>query len=236
MTDQLSELSSFWQYGPQKSIVYLANDNKEGKVTDKDKGASDFSDIKNPLKSSPFKPGDILLSTLDLHLNSDKPGPVLSTVIAGPFKGSKVIGGFERRGESLVVEYTSITTPNGETYAIKAYAINPAVPEAYIADAVDNHYLERWGGLVAASFLEGFADATQNSGVSTITTAGSSLTNASAVTTFPQYSLAEKSIIAGGKVAERLGDIMAKKFDRPPTVEAFPTHKKGEPVGILIIK
>jgi len=178
-----------------------------------------------------FKIGDMLVASVDLHLNSDEGGPVLSTIIAGPLKGSKLFGSFVRRDERLVIMFNNMTLLNGETIGMSGYAVDPNLSKASVADAVDNHYISRWGGLVASSFLEGFANATENSGKTTNTGAlGSALASSN-----PEYSIAEKSWIAAGTVASKLGEIALKNFDRDPTVELYPTFKDGNPIGILIV-
>jgi type IV secretory pathway VirB10-like protein len=91
---------------------------------------------------------------------------------------------------------------------------------------VDSHYLERWGGLVAASFLEGFAEAVSNSGLSTQDT------DVGVVVDQPRYSTSDQLWIAAGKVGENLAQPMLQNFYRPPTVYLEP----GTEIGILIVK
>jgi hypothetical protein len=91
---------------------------------------------------------------------------------------------------------------------------------------VDHHRLSRWGGLIAASFLEGFGSAVANSGVSADNRWGDAI-----VTKTPDYSVEDQTWIAAGKVGEVMGSKASKNFDREPTV----TLNEGIPIGVLII-
>lgn len=88
----------------------------------------------------------------------------------GPFRGARAIGSFQRLGEHLVLRFSSFVLRDGSRYAVQAYAIDPATDRTAVSGSVDRHFLARWGGLVAASFLEGFGDAVARSGVSSTST------------------------------------------------------------------
>ena len=51
------------------------------------------------------------------------------------------------------------TTTDRTTYRIDAFAIDLATARTALASDVDHHALERWGSLLAASFLEGYGNA-----------------------------------------------------------------------------
>lgn len=188
---------------------------------------------KNPGKGMPgvkypFKSGDMLYAINDLTLNSDEGGPVLSTIVSGPLKDAKVFGAFKRADERLVVEYNRIVAKDGTVYDIKGYAVDPSLDKASIADAVDNHYLSRWGGLMAAGFLQGLGQATQQSG--STTTGGLGFSQYA----MPHLNYMQKGIVAAGSVAQKMGQIATLNFSRPPTVEAFSSRFNGAPIGILV--
>lgn len=115
-------------------------------------------------------PGDILYAVNRVTLDSDAPGPAMVEVIMGPFRGARAIGSFQRLGEHLVLRFSSFVLRDGSRYAVQAYAIDPATDRTAVSGSVDRHFLARWGGLVAASFLEGFGDAVARSGVSSTST------------------------------------------------------------------
>lgn len=173
-----------------------------------------------------LKAGDILLAVNRVTLDSDAPGPCMAEVVLGPYKGAKAVGSFARHGEHLVLSFAELVTRDGESIAIQACAIDPETDRTAVRTSVDTHALERFGGLIASSFLEGFGDATRRSGTTSYASvygAGSSV---------PRYSLSDEAWIAGGKVGERLGRQMEKNFDRAPTV----VLKSGTSMGILLLR
>jgi type IV secretory pathway VirB10-like protein len=172
-----------------------------------------------------LKPGDVLYAVEDMKLNSDSPGPAEATVVTGPYKGSKALGGFSREGGRMVVKFTTLTTPAGMTYHIKGYAVDPKTNSTAVRSDVDHHYLARWGGLIASSFLTGLGRAVAMGGSTTITS------NGGTVTTHPELDLNKQLIVAGGQVGEAAGRELHKGFNRPPTV----TLDAGEDLGILVI-
>ena len=170
-------------------------------------------------------PGDILYAINRVSLDSDAPGPSMVEVIDGPYRGAKVMGSFKRQNKHLTLEFSSIIMPNGIRYQIQGYAIDPNTDRTAVRSSVDSHYLERFGGLIAASFLEGFGEAVGNSGTSSYSNAyggGYSV---------PDYNINEQLWIAGGRVGERMAGVMERNFDIPPTV----TLNSGTDIGVLLI-
>lgn len=233
MLKEMQEIAKKNEFGPQTSYTYIKpeEDEKETDARPVDGKGGDIADT-IALPGLNIKPGDLLYAVNDIHLNSDGGNKVVrATVLSGEYKGYIALGNFARENESLMIEFTSLTSPSGTVHPIKAYAIDPTVPTANVASAVDNHILERWGGLIAASFIQGLGDATRNSG---ITSQNYSTTGISGglVTSTPEYSLMEKGVIAMGTVGDRASQVLMQKFNRPPTVELY----AGQQIAILIIK
>lgn len=175
-----------------------------------------------------IKPGDVFYAVTRETLNSDAPGTKITTaeILSGKLKGYRVAGSFMRENEHLVVRYSTIISPDNKTYAAEGFAVDPSTKSAGIRSDVDHHRLSRWGGLIAASFLEGFGSAVANSGVSADNRWGDAI-----VTKTPDYSVEDQTWIAAGKVGEVMGSKASKNFDREPTV----TLNEGIPIGVLII-
>jgi hypothetical protein len=180
------------------------------------------------LEHAPFNVGDILYGVSVLASNSDSPGPVKATVLSGPHRGGVFVGGFTRQGERLILEYNIFTDKFGESYSVTAFAVDPETSAPSVSSDVDHHYLSRWGGLVASSFLKGFGDAVGTSGRSSIL----SSTGETLETSTPDYSFNERAWIAAGEVGTKLSSKADKGFDRPPTVTLDPSKT----IGILIIE
>ncbi len=175
-------------------------------------------------KVTPFSVGEVLYAVNEIAVNSDVPGPVVAQVLQGPLKGGKFLGSFKRHDEQLLLEFEQFSF-NNETISIEAYAVDPSTSGVAVRSDVDNHYLSRWGGLIASSFLEGFADAVKYSGMETYVQDGA------IVQSYPEYNLNNQMWIAAGNVGEKLAVPMLQNFYRPPTVFLDP----GIGLGVLII-
>jgi hypothetical protein len=126
----------------------------------------------------------------------------------------------------ILLKFSRFALPGGEGIPIEAYAVDPMTTSVSVGTDVDYHYLSRWGGLIAASFLEGFGEAVRYSGMGTYTTGFGTV-----VTDTPDYSFEEQAWIAAGKVGERLSVPMYQNWYTPPTV----TLETGTGLGILIV-
>lgn len=178
-----------------------------------------------PDRAPGLKPGDILYAVNRVSLDSDAPGPAMAEIIDGAYRGAKVLGSFKRLNKHLTLVFSSIVTRSGLTYKIEGYAIDPRTDRTAVRTGVDNHILERWGGLIAASFLEGFGNAVSRSG----TSAYSNQWGGGYST--PNYDINEELWIAAGNVGTKAAGIMERNFDKSPTV----TLRSGTDIGILLI-
>lgn len=173
-----------------------------------------------------LRPGKILYAINDLGINTDSPSPVMATVARGPLKGAKAIGAFQRNGTSLVLAYSRLVLSSGETINITGVAIDPTTQQTDVASDHDTHFFQRWGSLIAASFLEGFGKAMTNKNQSTTVDTGNTV-----VIDSKDKSYKDVTLEAFGKVGERSANILERGFDRPPTVYL----NAGQPVGILLM-
>lgn len=189
-------------------------EDQNNKMNEKENGANSIVDA-----------GDVLYAVNDVEINSDLSSPVKATVVSGDLKNSSLIGEFERREKNLVISFNSLIAPDGERHNIDAVAVDPDVPKYAVQSRVDNHTIQKWGGLVAASFLEGFGEAVSRGGETTV------VTDHSTSTSTPDYDTEEEMWVAGGKVGSRIANKLENQTDRPPTVYL----DAGQPLGILIL-
>ena len=175
---------------------------------------------------SVLRPGAMLYAENDLRLDSDSPGPVRATILAGPLKNAIALGSMAKKGNWLMLTFTSITTRAGTTYQISGYGVDPSIPAADVRSAVNRHLLSRWGGLLAASFLSGYGQAIAQSGSSVVSS------GLGTVTAMPTLSPLQELEVAAGTVGTQLSSIAQQNFNRPNTVTLDP----GVPLAILIIK
>lgn len=177
-----------------------------------------------------LKPGDLLYAIVDVGVNSDVPSAVLATVTSGTYRNARLMGGFQRHDERLVLAFNRAVLPSGETIQLEAYAVDPSTSEASVASSVDTHFFSRWGGLIASAFLEGLGSAKRYSGAQS-TIYGNSNGESTDQMVWNTYSVEDQAWIAAGKVGEKAGKIFEKGFDRPPTVRL----ESGTPVGVLVL-
>jgi len=180
-----------------------------------------------------LQPGDILFAVLQTAIDSDEPGPVRAKIVGERFEGAIVLGSLRafppavgRRPERVLVKFDYLTTTDRTTYRIDAFAIDLATARTALASDVDHHYLERWGSLLAASFLEGYGNAIQNNHqIATVGPFGN-------VVSVPKGDLSHDEIAreALGTVGQRMGSVVAENFQRPNTITVDP----GKGLGVLI--
>lgn len=211
--------SSFSHSAPPPQELLLLNHPRERRVPE-------VQEEKKPPSLRPRLTGQMFYCVTRLSLDSDSPGPCIAEVVEGRFQGSRFIGTFARFESRLVLRFTSFHIKGGETVSVEAYGVDPSTDRTSLATSVDHHYLERFGGIIAASFLEGFGEAVQSSGKSSY----SSLYGASTIV--PHYNLQEQLAIAAGRAGNRAASLMSQNFSRAPTVHL----QSGTDLGVLITK
>ncbi len=215
------------------NIIYVAEKNNNTqpqfnqlKYSQDVKQSSEQSSNQTEFKS--LRAGNILYAIIDTGINSDVPTPVLATVAVGKYRDARLLGKFNRFEEKLVLTFNKIILPCGRNIQITAYAINPATTEGSVASKVDTHFFSRWGGLIAASFLEGLGEVKKMSGAQSRLNSFNEDTN---TIIYKEYDTSEQAWIAAGKIGKKASDIFAKNFNRPPTVYL----NTGEEIGVLIM-
>lgn len=182
-----------------------------------------------------IKAGTILFGVVDTALDSDSPGtPVLATIVTGPYKGARLLGGFTASKNALVVQFNLMTLPNmSSSISINAYAIDAKTANNAIATNVDNHYLLRYGMLFASAFLQGFGSAYQNYTYCPPGTQNCSVINTNGTSNLPNNNVTTKTAAYQGlgQVGRTLGQAAAAQFNTPPTI----TVAQGTGVGILFM-
>jgi hypothetical protein len=180
-------------------------------------------------ETAPFKgprPGDILYAVTSLGINTDVSSPVLAAVAQGPLAGYRLLGDFKRDEKSLSVSFHKIIAPGGMEASIKAVAVDARTSSSALDGRVDTHFLERWGALLSASFLEGLGEAMSETGTA-VRSDGELLATEKIGRT-----MGDLSIEALGQVGSRASNQIERRFDRPPTI----TLPAGSPIGVLVIE
>ncbi|MBU0743829.1 MAG: hypothetical protein KKE11_00445 [Gammaproteobacteria bacterium] len=224
MMMQANQLFSAWTPIPSQQYV-------EGETPKVDKGeAAKLTPQEQQaiaLKNSDiYKAGTVILATLDTEVNSDENTPVRATIVHGPMKGSKVIGNFQRVDQKILLQFTVLSIPKlTNSIPINVVAVDPDTDRTALVSSVDNHYMLRYGTMLASGFMSGLGEAFQ--------TSGSQLsTNITGTTsTMPALTLGEKTIVAFGNMAQQFSTAMAPKINTPPTVKV----NAGTSIGLLLM-
>jgi type IV secretory pathway VirB10-like protein len=180
-----------------------------------------------------IKAGTILFAVLDTAVNSDYPdSPVMATIVEGKFKGGKMLGkivitkGVSGQMDRVTLNFTMMNMdawPKSKTAT--AYAIDPDTARTVLASEVNYHYMQRFGALMATSFLQGYGQAATSSGGSSTQSAfGTSTQNAT-------LSPSSKMAAAIGQMAQAVGQATKNYTERPPTVIV----DSGVGLGILFM-
>lgn len=173
-----------------------------------------------------IKAGTIIFGVLDTAVDSDYPDtPVMVTIIEGKFKDAKLIGklSLAQNGDKVSLNFNLMDMDDWiSAKSVSAFAIDPDTAKTVMASEVDNHYLERYGYMMATSFLQGYSKAITNQGTSTTGIFGTS-------TNTPALSPGNKLAVGIGQIGTSLQQDAAKKINRPPTVKV----NSGVGLGIL---
>ena len=179
-----------------------------------------------------IKGGTIVFAVLDTAVNSDYPdSPVMATVVDGKYKGAKLLGkltttkGVSGQMDRVMLNFTLMNTDDWiKSKAITAYAIDPDTARSVLASTVDYHYMQKYGAIMATSFLQGYASAVTNAGTSTTGIFGTS-------TSHPALSPSQKMAVALGQIGQSLGSVTQNYTNLPPTVKV----DSGVGLGILFM-
>lgn len=215
----------------QGAIAYQYDFSKDKQVKVEKTAATGGGNSSGKQDALDLQIGDLLYAVVDIGVNSDVPSAVMATVTAGKYKKTRLIGKFQRHDERLVLMFNRAILPGGGQAQIEAYAVDPNTTEGSVASSVDTHFFERWGGLIAAAFLEGLGDAKRYSGAQSTMYGGYGGYGVEDRMVWGNYSVEDQAWIAAGKVGEKASRIFERGFDRPPTVYLA----AGSPIGVLVM-
>ena len=176
-----------------------------------------------------IKAGTILYAVLDTAVNSDyAESPIMATIVAGKFKGAKLLGSIStvKNGQRVMLQFDTLTEDSWPTgKKVTAYAIDPDTARTAVATDVNNHYLLRYGSLFASSFLQGLGQAVSESGTSVSSDDGVVTSSTDDLDTD------ETILVALGTVGANAASEVNKLVSTPPTVKVA----SGVGIGILFM-
>ena len=168
--------------------------------------------------------GNIAYAQLLNDLNSDIKGPVLATILSGPFEGARAIGQFEKQDEYMTLTFKRIVK-DGVTYSINGIALDENTTLAANQTDVDHHYFQRIILPAAAQFLTGYTQAAAQVEQQTVTTG-------QAVGTSVPAPDAKQQLMQGAtQAASQISNVLNQDANRPVTVYVA----RGTTMGILFM-
>lgn len=226
MRTRLQSLQDDWKL-PQQAVV-------EGAEPEADTSGASAGDAGSNVGADVLiKAGTIMFAVLDNTLNSDyDQTTAMATIVAGKYRGAKLLGSFNRGGydsEAVTLNFTQMILPTqNDAIGINAIAVDPKTAQGALASSVNHHYLERFGSLFAAAFLQGFGNAYSNYqnpcyGTNNCFIDGN-IQRPSVTTKTAAYQ-------GLGQIGTNVASIVANNFNRPITV----ILKQGTAMGIMFL-
>ncbi|MGD1524376.1 TrbI/VirB10 family protein [Vibrio owensii] len=180
--------------------------------------ATSYASLVDPVNLKPqnaaehITAGTVFYSVLEIGVNTDEISPVRATIVQeGPLKGAVLLGQPERRGEKAMITFNNMSI-DGKDVSINAIALDLDTMRSALADDVDRHIIERYGKLITAAMVQGYAESLVNT--STVTNSDGSTEKVSERLPNTRDQMA----YAIGRAGEELVPIFEDEFQRKPTV------------------
>lgn len=108
-----------------------------------------------------LRPGDVLYAETVNSVDSDVPSSVIAEVVAGAYKGARLVGGFQTDPGSgrMMVQFAAMTMADGTTIPITGLAVDGRTAENTVRSDIERRYVKRYGPVLAASFISTYAQA-----------------------------------------------------------------------------
>lgn len=169
--------------------------------------------------------GSIVYGQLMNQLNSDLPGPVLVSLLSGPFAGGRAIGQLEVRQDYMILTFNKVIK-DGVVYQVQGVALDEETTLTGHRSDIDRHYFTRIILPAAAEFIKGYASAAAETATSTTIGSGGAVTEER-----PEPDAEEQVYKGVEEAADQVSDILDEESDRPVTVHL----NKGTTLGILFL-
>lgn len=170
--------------------------------------------------------GKIYYGQLLLEANSDIPTKVMAELVSGPLKGWKLLGSFSVMddAEMLAITFDVAVNDDGKQYTVDAIMLNPDTGLPAMRTDVDHRYFKRIVIPAAAEFIEGYAEAIEESGATTVVVSGDSVTQGE------EESTDEQEVAAG---VASMGSKVAEIVDEMGDVDIKIVIDAGTPIGVF---
>ena len=172
--------------------------------------------------------GSILYGETLNAADSDNSAPIVVEVSQGPNKGLRLVGGgtASAYGDGFAIEFDTLVDLEGSTQPVSAIGLDGFDGDLAVASSKDLRILERYGPLLASSFIEGFARSAARTGSTTV------IANGSATVATEKPTGKEHLYSALGEAGGRLATDLAANAPKGPKVML----EAGHPIGILFVE
>ncbi len=170
--------------------------------------------------------GTIEYAQLLTEANTDAPGPILAQVMSGPYRGARLIGSFNATRDYLTLNF-NLMTIDGMATGVDAIAMDPNTTLPGVVTEIDRRYFSRIILPMAAEFVEGLTEAISESGTTTVTISGETVTE-STQDADTQEEVASGIEEAGEEAAELLKQEAA-------SIQPMLRVAAGTAIGILFV-
>lgn len=170
--------------------------------------------------------GQIYYGQTLLEANSDVPSSVLAQVVSGPLKGWRLIGEFTvlEDAEKLAITFNIAVNDEGKQYDVDAIMLNPKTTLPAMRTYINRRWIRRVILPAASSFIEGFAQAIEDSGRTSVTVSGETVIQ-------EDQELSNDQEVAAG--VSEAADELTEIIDDYAEVQPLIIIKAGTPVGIF---
>lgn len=229
---QMQAVSGAWT-PPSSELIDLRSDEEGGDTPSSNEAGSSDGQVDGAPSSGEngengvtlVNAGAVLYAEAITTATSDLPGPVAAEIVSGEFRGSRLIGEFATADnvQRMVIRFSLMALPDGRSLPIEAFAVDGFSAETAVASDVNRRLLSRYGPILAASFVTGFANSASQV-ASTVTEIGES---ASTSTSEPSR---DNNIAAG---LAQAGGVISNDILRNRPVGPEIRVEAGFPMGIL---
>lgn len=163
-----------------------------------------------------------------IEANTDAPGPVLAQIVTGPLKGARAIGTFTSNDNFLTLNFTTLIV-DGVDFQANGIAIDPNTTLPGMVTDIDRRYFRRVVLPMGAAFITGLTRAIADSGTTTVTISGDTVTETSSTANRDE----DQEVALGLEEAgEEFSDILDEIVDN---TEPMLKIAAGTPIGILFV-
>ncbi|USQ74039.1 type IV secretion protein DotG (plasmid) [Roseomonas mucosa] len=163
-----------------------------------------------------------------LAVSSETGGPIVLQADSGPIAGARLIGSFNRAGQSnrLVVRVTRVQY-QGQTIQADGIVVAPNSMETAVATNVDQRMLERFVLPAAAAFIAGLGQA-----VATTSNTYGQLNPLGGTSFITRLNPEQQLAVGAGVAAQQVGRALEQAAPRGPTIHLA----ANAPVGIMFLQ